>query len=490
MEMCFDRSCNFSATTEEAWGLGAYNSSAVMEKVQHGAFDLVEQFGMLFYIVNPFTSMHRTLSDVPDYFDRVMVASTICMVLEVVVRFLSTHHDNMRAGDIMASMGSITMYSIAAIPSRALEIILYNYTYKWRLVTFDWDSLVTWVVAAIVVDFLYYWFHRTCHETTLLWSGHQVHHGSEDYNLTTSLRQSALLKLYSIIFYLPLGLLGVPLTATITHMQFNLVYQLWIHTELVTTLGPLEWVLNTASHHRVHHGSEAWCLDKNYGGVLIIWDKMFGTFQPEIEGKPIVYGLVDQPQSLNTIYLETFYYKLVWDKLMAQKTWSNRFKALFYGPGWTEGSPRLGHPLPDRPADQPIRKKYDPQLPLALEAYLMVHFFIGGFVQREVLAKYMELSGLSALVHTLFAVCTLMVIGGMYDGWRGAIRLEVVRLAVYLHYAYYQPIFSAPFANEFVLAYLLFSLFVWSVQSMNTSYMSYWLWSFWSKSASYKEKSY
>ena len=91
-------------------------------------------------------------------------------------------------------------------------------------------------------------------ETNIGWAGHQVHHGSEDYNLTTSLRQSAILKLYTIIFYLPIGLLGVPLTATLVHMQLNIIYQLWLHTELVSTLGPFEYIFNTPSHHRVHHG--------------------------------------------------------------------------------------------------------------------------------------------------------------------------------------------------------------------------------------------
>jgi len=476
-------------TVERGWRQHEYSAGAVMEKLGDGASDLMGQFGMLFYIVNPYKTMHRRVEDVPDYFDHVAVATGTLMFVELVARWRSAHHSNLRLGDVMASMGSMILYMIISVPTRALEILLYAHAYQRRLVSFDWDSVVTWLVAAIVVDFLFYWFHRFAHETNIGWAGHQVHHGSEDYNFTTSLRQSALLKMYTILFYLPLGLLGVPLPATVAHMQLNIIYQMWIHTELVTTLGPLEWILNTASHHRVHHGSQPWCLDKNYGGVLIIWDRIFGTFQPEIKEKPLVYGLVDQPQSMNTLYLETFYYKLVWDKLKAQKSWSNRFKAVFYGPGWTEGAPRLGHPMPDPPAGTPVRQKYDPQLPAALEAYLLVHFFVGAFVQREVVAKHMELSAVSTLVHTLFAVCTLLVIGGMYDGWRGAIRLEVLRVAAYLHYAYYYPIFSVQLANDFVLAYLLFSLAVWSVQSVNTSYMYYWIWSYKGKSASYKKKS-
>ncbi|KAF2358769.1 Fatty acid hydroxylase, partial [Trinorchestia longiramus] len=148
------------------------------------------------------------------------------------------------------------------------------------------------------------WLPVVLSEANVGWGAHQVHHSSEDYNLSTALRQSVFQKFFSFGFYLPLALVGVPLPAVLVHLQFNLLYQFWIHTEVVTTLGPLEWVLNTPSHHRVHHGSDPWCLDKNYAGFLIIWDRLFGTFEPERPDEKINYGLVDQPQTFNIAWLQ------------------------------------------------------------------------------------------------------------------------------------------------------------------------------------------
>ncbi|KAA0203212.1 hypothetical protein HAZT_HAZT009817, partial [Hyalella azteca] len=245
-----------------------------------------------------------------------------------------------------------------------MAVYAYEKTYEWRLLEMDWCSNTAWWTAIVAVDFCFYWFHRFTHG---ILSRHQVHHTSEDFNLGTALRHSALLKTYSSFFYLPLALIGFPITLAFTHLQFNIIFQFWLHTKTVSTVGPLELIFNTPSHHRVHH-------DKNYAGVLIIWDKIFGTFQPELKSREIVYGLVDQPQSVNAVYLEVFYLKKVYEKFSEQTTWADGLKSIFYGPGWTPGSPRLGHPVPQPPPQQPTRKKYDPKLPRSLELYLFFHF--------------------------------------------------------------------------------------------------------------------
>ncbi|MCA9684087.1 MAG: sterol desaturase family protein, partial [Myxococcales bacterium] len=141
----------------------------------------------------------------------------------------------------------------------------------------------TWVFALIALDFLYYWFHRWSHEVNFLWASHIVHHQSEEYNLTVALRQSAFQGLFSIWLYLPLALVGVPPLVYVFSSQINTIYQFWIHTRLVKRMGPLEWVLNTPSHHRVHHGADPLYLDRNYAGMLIVWDRWFGSFQEERE---------------------------------------------------------------------------------------------------------------------------------------------------------------------------------------------------------------
>lgn len=163
-----------------------------------------------------------------------------------------------------------------------------------------WPEGVVGVVGAFVlVDLLYYWWHRASHRVNVLWAAHVVHHQSEDYNLAVALRQAMLTALTSIPFYLPLAVVGVPPATFFLCSSLNTLYQFWIHTRLIGRLGPLEWVLNTPSHHRVHHGINPRYIDKNHAGVFIVWDRLFGTFAPEAE-EP-VYGTVGGFRSANAI---------------------------------------------------------------------------------------------------------------------------------------------------------------------------------------------
>jgi sterol desaturase/sphingolipid hydroxylase (fatty acid hydroxylase superfamily) len=145
------------------------------------------------------------------------------------------------------------------------------------------------VALFFVEDFVYYWYHRLSHEVRFLWAAHENHHSSRRYNLSTALRQSWTMPFTAPLFYLWLPLLGFHPAMIATQVAVSLLYQFWLHTELVGRLGPLEWILNTPSHHRVHHGSNVEYLDRNHGGILIVWDRLFGTFEPE--RAPVVYGL-------------------------------------------------------------------------------------------------------------------------------------------------------------------------------------------------------
>ena len=170
---------------------------------------------------------------------------------------------------------------------------------------------------------------------------------SEYFNLTTALRQPVLEGVGWVThwFYLPLALV-IPTPQMVVHAEFNFLYQFLIHTELIGDLGPLGLVLNTASHHRVHHGANRYCLDKNYGGWLCVWDRLFGTFQEERPGEEIVYGLVDQPKFFDVIRHQLFYFPLLHSKLPTSPTssWTDRVKCYLFGPGWFPGLdlPRLG----------------------------------------------------------------------------------------------------------------------------------------------------
>ncbi len=224
-----------------------------------------------------------------------------------------------------------------------------------------------WVLCFIGVDFFYYWFHRASHRVAAIWATHVVHHQSEDYNLAVALRQSALQPAFSWAFYLPLAFIGFPPPMFALLLSINVLYQFWIHTKLIGKLGPLEWILNTPSHHRVHHGSDPKYLDKNHAGTLIIWDRMFGTFQEEEE--PPTYGITKPLRSWNPIWANVHFWVDLYK--LAQETPSFKDRLLIWvrPPGWRPSS------LAAAPEHRVERAEiYDPPLSKARRTYAALYF--------------------------------------------------------------------------------------------------------------------
>jgi sterol desaturase/sphingolipid hydroxylase (fatty acid hydroxylase superfamily) len=204
-----------------------------------------------------------------------------------------------------------------------------------RLALFELGaSLAVWVAAILADDFCYYWFHRLHHEVRALWASHVPHHSSERYNLSTALRQSWT-PFTALPFYAPLLLLGFDPVLVLTVHAINLLYQFWIHTELVGRLGPLEWILNTPSHHRVHHGANPRYLDRNYGGILIVWDRLFGTFEPE--GEPVRFGLTKNIGTFQPLRIAFHEWVAIARDVARARTLAERLGFLFAPPGWRPG---------------------------------------------------------------------------------------------------------------------------------------------------------
>jgi len=177
-------------------------------------------------------------------------------------------------------------------------IPLFAWVYEHRLANLGQiDQAWSWIVLLFAEDLTYYWFHRLHHEVRFLWAAHVVHHSSERFNLSTALRQPLLTPFTGPIFWAPLALVGFPPVMILTAQAWSLLYQFWIHTEAVDRLGPVEWIMNTPSHHRVHHGANVEYLDRNHAGIFIIWDRFFGTYQRE--GDRVVYGLTKNIESFN-----------------------------------------------------------------------------------------------------------------------------------------------------------------------------------------------
>uniref|UniRef100_A0A665SVB6 Alkylglycerol monooxygenase n=1 Tax=Echeneis naucrates TaxID=173247 RepID=A0A665SVB6_ECHNA len=346
------------------------------------------------------------------------------MFLELVVGVLKTGAPGVTISDGLTSISAGMISRLPMLLVRGCELSAYMLVWeRYRLLELPWDSAWTWWFCLLGVDFCYYWVHRFAHEVAFLWAAHQVHHSSEYYNLSTALRQSLTQQFASWIFYLPMAL-AVPPSIFAVHIQLNLLYQFWIHTELIRDLGPLEWIFNTPKHHRVHHGRNLYCIDKNYGGILIIWDRLFGTFA--LEADKVVYGLVYPIKTFEILSVQFHYYLYLWDKSNTYKTISDKLSAFIKGPSWSPGKPRLGDHL-NNPKVTGKEVPHNPSWSPLLQVYVVLHFLLVLQTYHDLLENKMMLSQLTILGMTLYVLLTLTSLGFIMDQRPAAAALEMLR---------------------------------------------------------------
>ncbi len=290
--------------------------------------------------------------------------------------------------------------------------------------TVDVGALASWVAVFVLVDLCYYFSHRYAHEVNILWAGHVVHHSSEEYNLPVALRQSALHGLMSWVFYLPLALVGVPWRMYVATYALNLIYQFWIHTRAVGRMGRLtEWVLNTPSHHRVHHGVNPKYQDRNYAGAFIVWDRLFGTFQVE-EEEP-VYGITKPLKSWNPLWANVHVFVQIARDAWRARRWRDRLRIVFGRPGWRPAE--LGAPERPREVTRATFEKFDPPVPAALAGYAFAQFAVALAAAFLILLRADALGIAGAGVGAFFVTVALAGVGGVFEGARWAGPLEAAR---------------------------------------------------------------
>ncbi len=234
------------------------------------------------------------------------------------------------ATSIAMGLGKVAL----GILSKSLILSVFYFIYQAYHVfeiPFAWWA---WIVLLFAEDFVYYWFHRISHENRLFWASHVIHHSSEKYNLSTALRQSWTGEFYTFIFWIPLVFIGFHPIMILVQMSISLIYQYWIHTELIQKMPRwFEAVFNTPSHHRVHHATNPQYLDRNHAGIFIIWDRLFGTFEKEVELP--VYGLVSNINTYNLLKI-AFHEWLAMgaDFFNSKISLRTKFKYLIKPPGW------------------------------------------------------------------------------------------------------------------------------------------------------------
>lgn len=285
----------------------------------------------------------------PYWDDSVLMVAVPLFIITFVVEGLILTRTFKKEYNVKDASSSVLMGIGSAVINLGIKIpvfIVFSWLYSHRI--FDLQP-VWWVFVILFLadDFSFYLHHRGCHAIRLFWAAHVNHHSSVNYNLAVALRQSWGELFHKYIWWAWLPLLGFHPIWIFTMMSISLVYQYILHTELVNKLGPLEWIFNTPSHHRVHHASNTRYLDKNHAGILIIWDRMFGTFLEEKkEEEEVVYGITSNIDTYNPIHIATHEYKALWKDVKRAPGLLNKLKYMFMPPGWShDGSTKTSKEL-------------------------------------------------------------------------------------------------------------------------------------------------
>lgn len=250
----------------------------------------------------------------------------VFIVLELLYAKLASHDDDHSVQETAASVGVALGDVAARVLTSGLSVVPFFFLYQHRLLDIPLNSAWSWLALFLGVEFFYYWFHVASHRVRWLWATHAVHHSATKFNLSAAIRLGWTGQLTgAFVFFLPLAGIGFHPLAIAFVIGLGLLYQFFLHTAVPVSLGPLEWVLNTPNHHRVHHASNASCLDKNYGSVLIVFDRLFGTFTQVPRDQPLKFGVKGRAPSNNPFTI-------------ALGEWAHLLRDVWKTPGFT---PRL-----------------------------------------------------------------------------------------------------------------------------------------------------
>lgn len=332
-----------------------------------------------------------------------------------------------RLDDAINSIGLGVLSQVSGAFVRVLRIGLYAWAFEfvspWRLPA---DSPWVWLFALVFYDLCYYWHHRLGHERQILWAAHVVHHQSEDYNLSTALRQTSSGALLGWVFYLPMALMGVPPAVFAVVALVDLLYQYWIHTQHIGRLGWFDRVFASPSNHRAHHAVNERYLDRNYGGILIVWDRLFGTFVEEDEAEPPVYGTRKPLRSWNPLWANVEVYASMLHDFVHTERWRDKLRVLVARTGWR----------PDDLRDADARHafslgsaRYAPAVSRAARSYALVQFAIVLAAAVHFLQLQAQASLAESLAWFAWIALALTTLGWMLEGRRFGAWLEAARAA-------------------------------------------------------------
>ena len=339
--------------------------------------------------------------------------------------------DYYRVNDSINSLTAGVLSRMTGIIKLLLPLTIYVLAYE-QLAMFQLpSSWLMWLSAFVLYDFCYYWNHRLGHEMNILWAAHVVHHSSEEYNLTTALRQSSS-SFFSWIFYLPMAILGFEPIVLISVGSLNLIYQFWVHTRHIPKLGWYEWAFVTPSNHRVHHAQNQIYIDRNYGGVFILWDRIFGSFQEELEEDKPIYGIRKALKSWNPLWANVHVYAQLCKDCWHANRWQDKCLIWFKRTGWRPADVEQNYPLAK--VDLTKFKKFDIQLTLTNKFYSLLQYSLIVFVGLLLMMNIADLT---------ISEQVLLVIFVFYGSLSAGLVLENNPLSMHLEWVKYSLVLAA-----------------------------------------------
>lgn len=332
-----------------------------------------------------------------------------------------------RLNDTINSLSMGTLSSLSGLVVVGFSAAIYEFIVaRFQLSQLPADSPLVWAATFVFYDLAYYWKHRLGHEVALFWGSHVSHHQSEDYNLGTALRQTSI-DFHGFAFLIPFFLVGVPGEVLVATVSLNLIYQFWVHTQHVPKLGFIEWFMVTPSNHRVHHARNDQYVDKNYGGVFILWDRLFGTYQDELEDEPAVYGLRKPLNSWNPLWANIHVYWRLAVDFLSMRGFSNKLLLLVKPPGWLPAEQSSSCSARSR---IDLTAKYNPPLHRLTALYLFSQFVVTVLLSLSLASLAQETSTLQLWCAAGYVALSLLVHGYLLERRSGGTALEITRLGV------------------------------------------------------------
>ena len=325
------------------------------------------------------------------------------------------------------SMGLCLLISDAMLKAYTFAVFIYLWQHH-RVFDFLAQDLMTWVLFFFAIDLCYYGFHRMAHQVNVLWGAHVGHHQSEEFNLTTALRQSAFQYGFSWVFYLPLALLGCPPSVFLVLFILLKAYQFWLHTQAIGRISIVEGILSTPSSHRVHHAKNPIYIDRNYGGTLVIWDRLFATWQPELVSEPCHYGTTRPLDTLSPIKANFQHWSMLALDSKNTNLWRHKIGLWFKPTGWRPHDCRNinNNQLQKKGCD--IREKYDPQVSNRVNVYCGLSFVSIIIIATMFIFLAPSLSGVQLAIGTVIIVAGLVVVNDFLEGKKRLVIVEIIRV--------------------------------------------------------------